>query len=85
MNNSNNVIYNLKLNLAVEAPALNGIFKNGNIKFDMVKNKAPMEDSITGAGKYRTLFNIATIKKKANTHIQKEKIYEKGTIYIIKK
>ena len=85
MNISNKVIPNLKLNWAVEVPAFNGIFRKGNIKLTMVKNINAVEDSIIGAGKYLLLVIIAMTKKKANAHIQKENIYEKGTIYIIKK
>ena len=53
MNVSNKVIPNRKLNAAVEVPALNGKFNKGNIKFTIVNNRNAMEDSITGAGKYR--------------------------------
>ena len=80
MNISNKVIPTLKLNAAVEAPALNGIFNNGNIKFNIITKINAMEDSIIGAGKYLLLVIIAMTKKKANTHIQTENIYEKGTI-----
>ena len=80
MNISNKVIPNLKLNWAAEVPAFNGIFRKGNIKLTMVKHNAPIEDSIIGAGKYRLLVISAITKKKANTHIQIENIYEKGTI-----
>ena len=80
MNISNKVIPNLTLNWAVEVPAFNGIFRKGNIKLTIITKINAMEDSIIGAGKYRLLVISAITKKKANTHIQIENIYEKGTI-----
>lgn len=81
MNNSNKVRYILKLTEAVDAPAVNGILKNGNIKLTKALNITAAEDNSTGAGNSMLVVaNIAIAKQKANIHIQKLNIYDFGTI-----